>query len=220
MKTITGFALALALSFAFLSVAGAKDMNKGAKLNLDSLMSGNARYAAGEPTHPRQGMERRKEVTLSQHPAAIVVSCSDSRVPPEIIFDQGVGDLFVVRVAGNVLNDVNTGSVEYAAEHFNVPLVIVLGHERCGAVTATVKGGEAPWHIGSIVEAILPAVAEAKKCCSEGDLVEAAAHINVERAVKALRDSNPILSHLVKKGKLTVIGAYYDLDSGKVELLP
>jgi carbonic anhydrase len=123
----------------------------------------------------------------------------------------------VIRVAGNVLNDVNIGSIEYAAEHAGVPLVVVLGHKRCGAVTAAVEGGHAAGHIENIVEAILPAVEEAKKRKGK-NIVEEAAHINVERAVKTLTTSDPILSHLVKEGKLTVIGAYYDLDTGKVEL--
>ncbi len=219
-KTFGTFTVALACLLVFSFTASAKDMNAKAKRNLDSLMAGNSRYTGGELAHPRQGAERMKDVALSQHPGAIVVSCSDSRVPPEIIFDQGLGDLFVVRVAGNVLNDVNIGSVEYAAEHFDVPLVVVMGHKRCGAVTEAVKGGEAPGHIASIVDAIAPAVAEARKCSRGCDLVERASHINVERAVKALKDSDPILSHLVKKGKLSVIGAYYDLDTGKVELLP
>lgn len=190
-------------------------------MTLETLMNGNVRFVAGKLLHPHQDASRRQEIAPKQHPVAIVVSCSDSRVPPEIVFDLGLGDLFVIRVAGNVLDDAGIGSIEYAAEHLKVPLVVVLGHKNCGAVSAAVGGGHAMGHIGSVVEAIAPAVDEAKKGCSckEGDLVEAAGRANVELVVKTLKNSVPILSHLVNEGKLSVVGAYYDMDSGKVELL-
>src|SRR5579885_136434 len=159
---------------------------------LQKLVQGNKQYKRVAFLHPNQSLARRKAVAKGQSPFAIILSCSDSRVPPEIIFDQGLGDLFVVRVAGNVLNDNALGSIEYAAEHFNVPLVMVLGHQRCGAVDAAVKGGEAPGHIGSLVEAIRPAVEKTKG--KSGDPVGNAVRANVEMVVDQLKDSKPILA--------------------------
>lgn len=182
------------------------------------LLDGNKRYVDGKLSHPNQTPERRQHVAKGQHPFAVVVSCSDSRVPPEIIFDQGIGDLFVVRVAGNVIDDTGVGSIEYAAEHLHVSVIVVLGHERCGAVEAAVKGGEAPGHIKSLVEAIRPAVERAKG--RPGDLAENAMRGNVKLVVDRLKASKPILEHLVHKGTLSVIGARYDLDDGQVTLIP
>ena len=110
--------------------------------------------SSNKMTHPHQNGQRRTETAAGQHPFAIVLSCSDSRVPPEMVFDQGFGDLFVVRTAGNITDDVAMGSLEYGAEHLHVPLIVVLGHEHCGAVEATLQGGEAPGHIGKIVPSI------------------------------------------------------------------
>jgi carbonic anhydrase len=154
---------------------------------------------------------------MTQKPIAVIVSCSDSRVPPELVFDQGLGDLFDVRTAGHVVGDMELGSIEYAAEHLGTPLIVVLGHERCGAVTAAVSGGEAPGHIPAVVKAIAPAVAETKS--AGGDAVENAMRANVRDTVRALRSSDPVLSHLVHEGKLKVVGGRYDLDTGQVEIL-
>lgn len=176
---------------------------------IGDLKSGNDRYVSGKMLHPRQNMSRLKEVSLSQQPKVAILSCSDSRVPPEVVFDQGIGDLFVVRVAGNVLNKENLGSIEYAIEHLGVKDIVVMGHSRCGAVTAAVEGGDVHGNVKSIINALKPAVkaAKAKKCGC--DQIELAAHINVENAVKELSS----------KYKVNVTGAYYDLDSGKVEFL-
>ncbi len=129
---------------------------------LQTLLDGNKRFAAGRQLHPNQGKERRDEVAKGQKPFAIIVGCSDSRIPPEILFDQGIGDLFIIRLAGNIVDDMALGSIEYAADHLGSRLVVVLGHSKCGAVTATAQGGEAHGHIGSIVKAIAPAVDRAK----------------------------------------------------------
>lgn len=185
---------------------------------VQKLLDGNKRYVDGKPSHPNQTPERRRHVAKGQHPFAVVVCCSDSRVPPEIIFDQGIGDLFVVRVAGNIVDDAGLGSIEYAAEHLHVSLIVVLGHERCGAVEAAVKGGEAPGHIKSLLETIRPAVEKAKG--KPGDLAENAMRTNVKMVVDHLKASKPILEHLVHKGTLTVVGARYDLDDGMVTLMP
>ena len=188
---------------------------------LQELMEGNKRYVVSKPTRPDQTAEYRTEVAKGQHPFAVIVGCSDSRVPPEIVFDQGLGDLFVIRVAGNVVDDEALGSIEYAAEEFKLPLVVVLGHERCGAVKATIdaleKGGEVPGHIKSLVEAIKPSVEKAKE--QTGDLLDNAVRANVQRVVAQLKTTEPILSELVSTSKIRIVGARYDLDSGTVELI-
>lgn len=184
---------------------------------LQRLMEGNERHFGKKFVHPDHWEVRRAEVAKTQHPFAIVLGCADSRVPPEILFDQGLGDLFVIRVAGNVVDPAVLGSIEYAAEHLGSPLVMVLGHERCGAVSATVQGGEMPGHLGALVDPIKPAVAAAKK--EKGDLLDNAVRANVRLVVEQLKASEPLLSHLVHEGKLKVVGARYDLDTGRVELL-
>jgi len=165
-----------------------------------------------------EAAKRRAELTKSQHPFAIIVTCSDSRVPPEIVFDQGLGDLFVLRVAGNVINDHSLGSIEYAVDHLAVRLIVVLGHQRCGAVKAAKETiaakGKAPAHIQSLVTAIEPAV----EATVNGDL-EATVRANVKNVVQALRSSVPILKAKVDSGELKVVGAYYSLDTGSVTFL-
>lgn len=179
---------------------------------LTRLERGNARAAAGRPRHPNISSARRLEVAKGQHPFAVVVSCSDSRVPPEVVFDQGIGDLFVVRTAGNVVDDVALGSIEYAVEHLGPSLIVVLGHERCGAVTAAIGGGEAPGHVAKIVEAIRPAVESTANV--EGDRVDAAARENVRRVAEAIESDAPVAER-----HATVVGMLYDLDTGRVEKL-
>ena len=184
---------------------------------LQELLEGNARYVASKASHPRQDQGRIAEVSKGQHPVAVIVGCSDSRIPPEIVFDQGLGDLFVVRSAGNVVDDVGMGSIEYAVDHLGVGLVIVLGHGKCGAVMATVQGGEAHGHIGSIVRAIVPALEKAK--AAGGDLTDNTIRENVRLIVDQIGSSRPILSKMKEEGKLKVAGAYYDIESGKVEVI-
>lgn len=184
---------------------------------LKKLTDGNKRYALLKQKHPNQGLKRRAEVSKGQKPFAVIVGCSDSRIPPEILFDQGLGDIFVIRVAGNIVDDVALGSIEYAVDHLNAKLVVILGHSKCGAVTATVQGGEAHGHIGSIVKAIVPAVKKAKG--KKGDLTDNAIRINTELVTKQVKTSAPIIAKLVRAGKIKVVGAYYDIDSGLVEIL-
>ncbi len=165
-----------------------------------------------------QAAKRRTELAKSQHPFAIIVSCSDSRVPPEIVFDQGLGHLFVLRVAGNVINNESLGSIEYAVDHLAVRLIVVLGHQRCGAVKAAKETiaakGKAPGHIESLVTAIKPAV----DSTANGDL-DATIKANVKHVVDALRSSTPILKAKVDSGDVQVTGAYYSLDTGAVTFL-
>jgi carbonic anhydrase len=181
---------------------------------LKKLIEGNSRYVGAKPVHPDQTASVREETAKGQKPFAIVVTCSDSRVPPEIIFDQGLGDLFVIRVAGNIVDDNALGSIEYAAEHLGTRLVVVLGHERCGAVDATLKGGKAPGHIASLVKAIKPSVEKGKK--EKGDPLENSIKNNTLSVAQKIRTSKPILDELVKEGKVKVVTARYDLDDGKV----
>ena len=211
---------------------------------ISRLKAGNARYTSGKEQPPESSQERafeatnsyenagltflgmtadqaakrRAELTKSQHPFAIIVSCSDSRVPPEIVFDQGLGDLFVLRVAGNVIDDHSLGSIEYAVDHLAVRLIVVLGHQRCGAVKAAKETiaakGKAPAHIQSLVTAIKPAV----EATVHGDL-EATVEANVKNVTQALRSSPPILKPKIDSGEVRVIGAYYNLDTGAVSFL-
>ena len=182
---------------------------------LGRLEAGNRRHVAGKLMHPRQDARRRAELATEQRPYAIVLGCSDSRTSPEVLFDQGLGDLFVVRVAGNVLNDQILGSIEYAVEHLGAKAVVVLGHERCGAVKATKETlaakAEAPPHINSLVSAIRPAVEAAP-----GADLEAMTHANIRYVVQGLRSSAPSLKAKVDAREIAVVGAYYDLDTGKV----
>lgn len=182
------------------------------------LKEGNIRYAACQLTHPHQKAARREEVARGQRPFAVVLACADSRVGPEVVFDQGLGDLFVVRVAGNIVDNAGLGSIEYAVEHLGVSLVVVLGHEKCGAVAAAVGAGHAPGHVHTIVKALEPAVAASKS--QGGDSVDNAVRSNVQLVTRQIAGAVPILSERAKSGKLKVLGARYDLDTGLVELVP
>ena len=182
---------------------------------LNELKKGNERHVESDYNHENHSHRRLEEVAKGQKPHAIILTCSDSRLPPELIFDKGLGDLFVIRVAGNVAGSSELGSIEYAAEHLNVPLVIVMGHKRCGAVQAAAGGGDPGGHISGLVKQIEPAVQRAKSMA--GDLVDNAVHTNVDLVVRNLRNSGPILKELVESGRLKVLGAYYDIDSGKVD---
>ena len=167
-----------------------------------ALAAGNARFVAGTATHPDQSVDRRAEVAPAQHPIAVIVSCSDSRVPPEIVFDQGLGDLFVVRCAGNVVSNEDLGSIEYAAEHQGVRLVVVLGHQRCGAVTAAAQSDHAPGHIDSLVRAIRPAVLAVRG--KPGDPIDNAVRANVRLVVHRIATSQPIIAPKYRSGDVQV----------------
>ncbi|OPY80294.1 MAG: Carbonic anhydrase [Syntrophorhabdus sp. PtaU1.Bin153] len=184
---------------------------------LEKLIEGNKRYVAGRPLHPHQDPDRRRDVVQGQQPFAVILGCSDSRIPPEIIFDQGLGDIFVIRVAGNVVDDIALGSIEYAVDHLGTKLVVVLGHGKCGAVSATVQGGEAHGHVASIVKAIAPAVERAKE--KPGDLLDNAIKANAAIVRDHIKSSRPLLAEAVNEGNISVIGAYYDIRSGEVEII-
>ena len=184
---------------------------------LQRLLEGNQRYVAGKPTHPDQTTERRLELAKGQAPFAIVLTCSDSRVAPELFFDQGLGDLFVIRNAGNILDDHVIGSMEYAVEHLHASLIVVVGHGKCGAVSAAVAGGEIPGHIRSLVEAITPAVEEVKNL--PGDKVDNTVRANAQRMANILTHVEPILKTSAIEGHLKIVAARYDLSTGQVEIL-
>jgi carbonic anhydrase len=213
------FALAITLvAVATLAGVGQKEQTKpGPDGVLAELKAGNEHHATHKYQHPHESISRQLELVTGQHPQAQVLSCADSRVPPEIIFDQGLGDLFVVRVAGNVASDTELGSLEYGAEHLHIPLLIVLGHESCGAVTAAVEGGEAESHISALMNLIKPAVDKTRG--TAGDPVDNAVRMNVRMVVQQLRSSTPVLSGLVGRGKLKIVGGVYSLKTGLVTWL-
>lgn len=184
---------------------------------LQRLLDGNRRYVDARQMHPDQEPERRLALKAGQHPFAVILGCADSRVPPEVIFDQGLGDLFVIRVAGNVLDDMILGSMEYAEIHLNTPLIMVLGHSQCGAVEATVGGGPMEGHISSLTSVIQPAVDLAKD--QTGDLVENAVKANARMVSEDLKTAGAHFTELVDVGKLLIVAAYYDLETGVVEVL-
>ena len=210
--------LLLACCFVMVSQGAERKTDLTPDEALAKLMEGNKRYTSSHSQRPHQSARRRHELEKDQHPFACILSCSDSRVPPEIVFDEGLGDLFVVRVAGHIVDNAVTGSVEYAVEHLGSTLVLVLGHERCGAVQATLGEGEPGTHIQSLVEAISPAVIEAKK--KPGEPLANAVRANVQLVVQQLRQSGPILAEQVRSQKIRIVGAVYELDTGAVHLLP
>ncbi len=205
---------ALASSFA------AGPSNVSPKEAIKRLMQGNARFVFGHMTHVAPGhvAEARRAVAKSQRPFAIIVGCSDSRVGPEIVFDQGLGDIFVVRTAGEVVDATVLGSIEYAVEHLGSSLIVVLGHERCGAVSAAVASAKEPGHIAAMLKAIEPAVEKTKG--KPGDPIENAVRAQAIDVAKQLHDAKPILAERVHSGKLKIVAARYDLETGKVEFLP
>jgi carbonic anhydrase len=180
------------------------------------LMAGNARFVAGKPaTYPLASL--RQKLASGQSPNVIVLSCSDSRVSPELTFDQSLGDLFVIRTAGNVADPVGLGSIEYAIAHFHSPVLVVLGHQKCGAVIAACSGEKMPSaNLDAIMKKIDPAVTQAKTYAKADDLVESAIKENVRQSAKDLQSNSEIIRDAVKSGKLSVIEAEYQFDSGEV----
>ncbi len=180
------------------------------------LKEGNQRFINGKSTKPRQDFNRIKEVAAAQYPFATIVGCSDSRVPNEIIFDQGLGDLFIVRTAGQVSSYASWGSIEFAEEVLGTKLIVVLGHTQCGAVNAAVNLPEVPGHIITLINAIKPAVEKAKKS-EPKNLLDAAIRENVAMQVEQLKGLEPVLAKRVREGSIKIIGGLYDLHTGKIE---
>jgi carbonic anhydrase len=196
---------------------------------LSILREGNRRFLMDDSPIDDEPLshDRRLEIARNQQPMAVLVSCSDSRVPPELLFGRGLGELFIVRNAGNTVDTVAMGSIEYAVHVLGVRLIVVLGHQRCGAVSAALSVVERdevfPGSVGKMVEPIIPAVLLAKKKCSaceESEQVwDQAVRENIRRVVESLKTSQPILAEKVQSEGLKIVGAYYRLDDGMVEFL-
>jgi carbonic anhydrase len=225
MKKISLLLLILVVAAALAAPAQATPAVSGisADEGLRLLKEGNSRYVEGKPQHPRQDRARRALTSAQgQHPLAAVLTCADSRVPAEILFDQGIGDLFVVRVAGNVAATDEIGSLEYAVDVRAVPLVVVLGHTQCGAVGAVLDDTKLPPNITSLLAPIKPAVDQAREANPEAAkdvLLKAAIIGNVWQALEDILRLSPIIRERVKDGRAQVAGALYDLDTGQVQWL-
>lgn len=232
-----GVGLGIALSSSLVApqnTQAAVPSNIGAAEAMQRLIDGNNRFVTNQLARPNQSEIRRSEVARGQQPFATIVSCVDSRVPPELVFDQGFGDLFVLRVAGNISNDDILGSIEFGIAEFQIPLIVVVGHSRCGAIVAAMDAiranAQAPGHIGSLVEAIRPAVIATQEAenrsrllgrsFSEGfDSVDFAVRANAIHTANSIRSAQPIISEAVASGGVEVAAMTYSLDTGKIELL-
>ena len=218
-KVIFLSSLLLALSFNMNSVFASSDIaNLSAKESMQKLKEGNKRFLNNKAQHPDESLERKKEMLKGQHPFVVILSCSDSRVPPELIFDQGLGDIFEIRNAGNVLNEHVIGSIEYAVMHCGVKLIVIMGHQDCGAIAATLSGISETKYIQALEDSIKPAIEDCKKKGIE---------INSDNVVKAhvMQDIDELLeqdSELVKymaEYDVKIVPAYYHIDSGKVDFM-
>ena len=185
---------------------------------LQELMAGNERFMAKKVTHPHQDTLRLQEVATGQNPFAAVLSCADSRVPVEIIFDQGLGDMFVVRIAGNVVTPEETGSLEFGTLVLGSKVLMVIGHESCGAVKAAMTGDPVPGEIESVIDQIQPAITPYKGQQTDNESVKKAVEANVLFQMERLKAS-PVITKLIEDNQLKLVGAYYNLDDGKIFLL-
>ncbi|MCH7401526.1 carbonic anhydrase [Belliella kenyensis] len=188
---------------------------------LETLLNGNKRFASDHPIHPDQGQERLKNLAISQHPAIAIVSCSDSRVSPELIFDQGLGDLFVIRNAGNIVSDNELGSIAYSIEHLGVSLVVILGHTKCGAIGAFVEhdhNHEVQYSefILKIIDFINQEEEEKVLLRSDPDFYQKAIEANVLHGIHEIKNKIPMVEKLINDEKLILVGAIYDVDTREV----
>jgi carbonic anhydrase len=187
------------------------------------LVEGNRRFINQNRQYPNQSKRRLQSVAKTQYPYAAILGCADSRVPPEIVFDQGLGDLFVVRVAGNVANDATIGSLEYSTATLGTQLIVVLGHQGCGAVTQAIKNEPVPGRIGSIVDDIQPSLSQNQRRISDPNSNinddENAVINNIQYQAGKLQNNSVVLDRLIRAGRLKIVGAFYDIDNGKVQFL-
>ena len=218
-KTLCAFGVLFALSFNMNAVLANTNIdNLSAKDAIQKLKDGNKRFVKAESQHPDESKERRDEMLKGQHPFVVILSCSDSRVPPELIFDQGLGDIFEIRNAGNVLNEHVIGSIEYAVMHCGVKLIVIMGHQDCGAIAATLSGVSETKYIKALEDSIKPAIDD----CKEQGL-----EINSDNVVKAhvMQDIEELMAQdtelvkYMKEHDVKIVPAYYHLDSGKVDFL-
>jgi carbonic anhydrase len=187
---------------------------------LERLVAGNMRFASGHPIHPDETLQRLRDLKRGQHPFVVMVSCSDSRVPPELVFDQGFGDIFSIRTAGNVMGDYELGSIEYAIEHFQCSLIVVLGHTDCGAIHAYIdsKGAYTRMdHIKDIVEYIDAEAEEQDLVTRHALTLDKAIQANILHGEHLIEQSDPILKKAIQIGKVKVVGALYDVETGQVQ---
>ena len=214
---ITPVLLALLVAFSVFAPSSAHESSPDA---VRLLKAGNGRYVTGK-LRQRNYKADRKATADGQHPYAIVLTCADSRVPPEILFDESLGKLFVIRVAGNVIDPVELGSIEYAAEHLHVSTLLILGHESCGAVKATLEGGKVSPNLEALVKRIAPAAEEAKKAgLGPAKTLKLAIRENVFLQIHEAVEQSEVLKELVHDQKLRIVGAVYNLHTGRVEFLP
>lgn len=208
--------IALVMILSFTTAIADEHKNISADEAFSKLVQGNQRFYTSQMTHPNQSKERIEELIKAQHPYAVILACSDSRVAPEIIFDQGLGDLFVIRNAGDVLDQHVMGSIEYAVHHLGVNLIVVLGHESCGAVGAAMSKGKEPAEIESIKKEMVPAIkkCEAEKKYTYENVIKTHAKLD---ALDILKNKNT--HEYAKKHDIKVISAYYNIETGKVEFL-
>src|SRR3954451_23795385 len=199
--------------------AAGKKTDLTADQALQLLKDGNQKFVADSPAQAPVSRERRLEIAQGQTPFAVLVSCSDSRVPPQLLFGRGLGELFIIRNAGNTVDTSAMGSIEYAVAELGVPLVVVMGHQRCGAVDAAVSvvrdNATFPGSIGAMIEPIIPAVLSVRD--QPGDLLDNAVRANVRRIARRLRETEPTLLTPQREGRLKVVGAYYSLEDGSVD---
>lgn len=182
----------------------------------NDMLAGNQRFVAGRP-QSRTLVEERAGLVQDQHPRAIVLGCADSRVGPEFVFDQTLGDLFVVRTAGNIVDPIALGSIEYAAEHLHAPLLVVLGHGGCGAVKAAAADGDMPSaYLQAIVDRIRPTVQRLSNCFEGDELVERSVIANARQSAQDILANSKLLREEVATGRLKVVSAFYDLKTGVV----
>jgi len=192
--------------------------NLSADEALKKLIKGNERFVEAHQKHPDESKKRRKDLLKGQHPFVVILTCSDSRVPPELIFDQGLGDIFEIRNAGNVLNKHVIGSIEYAVMHCGVKLIVIMGHQDCGAINATLSGKSETKYIQALEDSILPAIEDCKKKGVEinsDNVVKA----HVMQDIKELMEEDSELVEYMNKNKVKIVPAYYHLDTGKVDFL-
>lgn len=221
MKHLLVFSYFLLSLQAILSCSTKQRVNTESQDGLTTVIEGNERFMSNHPIHPDQTLERLRSLEKGQNPFAVVISCSDSRVPPELIFDQGLGDLFTIRNAGNIIGDYELGSVEYAVEHLHVPLVIVMGHSNCGAIGAYLEHqhDSIPNHIQKIVNYIKAEPEERQVNKKSKNYYEASIKANVLHGVHVLKTADPVMAEMLKHKEIKIIGAIYDMHSGKVNFL-
>jgi carbonic anhydrase len=220
MKILNSVAILICCWLGFAAVTRASEsIGIGADEALSRLSNGDKRFVEGKSEEPHGAalVERRHALARDQKPFAVILSCSDSRVPPELVFDVSLGDIFVIRTAGEVVDDVAVGSIEYALEHLGTRLIVVLGHQRCGAVSAAVSGASDSGDIPHLLKAILPAVEETKG--QPGDPIDNAVRANARDIARRLQTTGPIITPRVQSGEVKIVAAYYSLDTGQVELL-